>query len=182
MIKTEIPVDTCRRLVSPKPTALITVKDDRGDANIIAIAAITVVSHNPPMYMIAVREDRHSHDLIKEAGEFVINMPSKDMINEAHLCGRISGRDQNKFEKTGLTPIQGKRVKSPLIKECPINIECKVVEAVKPGTHTLFIGEVVAASVEESVFDETKIDLDKFQTILFNYDEYRSPGTVLKRT
>jgi flavin reductase (DIM6/NTAB) family NADH-FMN oxidoreductase RutF len=85
-----------------------------------------------------------------------------------------------KDDDTKLTPVPGTKVKAPLIEECPINIECKVVEAVKPGTHTLFMGEVVAVQVEDRLFDGVKIDLDKFPTILFNYNEYRSPDKILK--
>lgn len=181
MVKVEIPINvSVGHLVAPKPTALVTCVDEGGRANIITIAAITVVSHRPPIFMIAVRDDRYSHDLIERSGEFVINMPTTDMIEETYLCGRTTGRLLNKFEDNRLTPVPGVKVKAPLIEECPINIECKVVEAVKPGTHTLFMGEVVAAHVEDGLFDGVKIDLSTFPTILFNYDEYRSPDKVIK--
>lgn len=181
MVKVEIPINvSVGHLVAPKPTALVTCVDGSGKANIITIAAITVVSHRPPIFMIAVRDDRYSHDLIEMSREFVINMPTADMIEETHLCGRTSGRLVNKFEDNRLTPVPGTKVKAPLIEECPINIECKVVEAVKPGTHTLFMGEAVAAHVEDGLFDGVKIDLERFPTILFNYNEYRSPEKVIK--
>ncbi len=181
MGKVEIPINVAvGHLVAPKPTALVTCVDGRGRGNIIAIAAITVVSHRPPIFMIAVREDRYSHDLIAQAGEFVINMPTADLIEATHICGRTTGRRVNKFEEAGLTPVPGTRVKVPLIAECPINIECKVIDAMKPGTHTLFLGEAVAAHVEEGLFVEGMIDLTRFPTILFNYGEYRAPDRVLK--
>jgi flavin reductase (DIM6/NTAB) family NADH-FMN oxidoreductase RutF len=181
MAKVTIPITvSVGHLVAPKPTALVTCIDERGQANIITIAAITVVSHRPPIFMIAVRQDRYSHALITKAGEFVINMPPATLIEATHRCGRTTGRRVNKFEDNQLTPVPSTKVKAPLIEECPINIECKVVAAVTPGTHTLFMGEVVVVHVEEGLFDGVQLDLERFPTILFNYEEYRSPGTIIK--
>lgn len=182
LVKVLVPITvSVGHLVAPKPTALVTCIDERGQANIITIAAVTVVSHQPPIFMIAVRHDRYSHDLITKAGEFVINMPPTALIEETHRCGRTTGRLVNKFEANQLTPVPGTKVKAPLIEECPINIECKVIEAIKPGTHTLFLGEAVAAHVEEGLFDGVKLDLERFPTILYNYEEYCSPGKIVKR-
>jgi flavin reductase (DIM6/NTAB) family NADH-FMN oxidoreductase RutF len=181
MGKIEIPITvSVGHLVAPKPTALVTCVDGQGRANIITIAAITVVSHRPPIFMIAVRSDRYSHDLIAQSGEFVINMPTVALMEATHLCGRTTGRRVNKFDEARLTPVPSTKVSAPLIDECPINIECKVVDAIKPGTHTLFLGEAVAAHVEEGLFEGGMIDLTRFPTILFNYGEYRSPDGVLK--
>ena len=182
MVKKRVPINvSVGHLVAPKPTALVTCQDTRGKANIIAIAAITVVSHRPPIFMIAVREDRFSHDLIKNSGEFVINMPTADQIEVTHLCGRISGRTCDKFQASDLTPIAASQVHAPLIRECPINIECKVVGTARPGTHTLFFGEAIAVHVEDKLFDGVKIDLTRFPTILFNYTEYRAPTQIIKQ-
>ena len=182
MVKKRVPINvSVGHLVAPKPTALITCQDTKGKANIIAIAAITVVSHRPPIFMIAVREDRFSHDLIQDSGEFVINMPTADQIEATHLCGRISGRTCDKFQASALTPISASEVQAPLIHECPINIECKVVETARPGTHTLFFGEAVAVHVEDKLFNGVKIDLTCYPTILFNYTEYRAPTQILKQ-
>lgn len=182
MSKIEIPITRAiGRLVAPKPTALVTCIDKAGNANIIAIAAITSVSHQPPMFMIAVREDRYSHDLINQTKEFVINMPSIDLVEKAHLCGRITGRSVNKFREAGLTATPANMVDPPLIEECPINIECRVVEAVKPGTHTLFIGEAVAAHVEQGIFNDAGLDLENFSATLYNYGEYMKPGDIVKK-
>ena len=120
MVKVEISINvSVGHLVAPKPTALVTCVDGGGRANIITIAAITVVSHRPPIFMIAVRDDRYSHDLIETSGEFVINMPTADMIEETHLCGRTTGRLMNKFDDNRLTSVPGTKVKAPLIEECP---------------------------------------------------------------
>jgi flavin reductase (DIM6/NTAB) family NADH-FMN oxidoreductase RutF len=182
MVKKEIPINVAvGHLVAPKPTALVTSQDKTGKANIIAIAAITVVSHRPPIFMIAVREDRFSHDIIKSSEEFVINMPTADQIDATHLCGRISGRTADKFKASSFTSEPANKVQAPLIHECPINIECKVVGSARPGTHTLFFGEAVAVHVEENLFNGVKIDLERFPTILFNYTEYRAPNQIIKK-
>jgi flavin reductase (DIM6/NTAB) family NADH-FMN oxidoreductase RutF len=182
MVKKRVPINvSVGHLVAPKPTALVTCQDTGGKANIIAIAAITIVSHRPPIFMIAIREDRFSHDLITNSGEFVINMPTADQVEVTHLCGRISGRTNDKFQASKLTPIPASEVSSPLIRECPINIECKVVGTARPGTHTLFFGEAVAVHVEADLFDGVKIDLTRFPTILFNYTEYRAPTQIIKQ-
>ncbi len=181
-MKKKVPINvSVGHLVAPKPTALVTSRDETGKANIIAIAAITVVSHRPPIFMIAVREDRYSHNLIRNSSEFVINMPTADQIDATHLCGRVSGRTIDKFKASAFTSEPASIVQAPLIQECPINIECKVVGSARPGTHTLFFGEAVAVHVEENLFDGVKIDLDHFPTILFNYTEYRAPNQLLKK-
>ncbi len=181
-MKKRVPINVMvGHLIAPKPTALVTCKDSKGKANIITIAAITVVSHQPPIFMIAVRENRFSHDLINDSREFVINMPTTDQIEATHLCGRISGRGCDKFEVSALTPISASEVQVPLIYECPINIECKVVGTARPGTHTLFFGEAVAVHVEDKLFNGVRIDLTRFPTILFNYTEYWTPSQIIKQ-
>lgn len=180
MTKRTIPLSSkLGALVGPKPTVLVTCRSPEGRANVMTVAALTVASHDPPMFVISVKENRFSHSLIKETGEFVINIPSVGLLEATKLCGTLSGRDVEKFREARLTMERGLAVSAPMIGECPINIECKVVAPIKPGTHTLFIGQVVAAHVEEGLFDGEKLDLQRFPTILFNGPEYRSPGDVL---
>jgi flavin reductase (DIM6/NTAB) family NADH-FMN oxidoreductase RutF len=162
-------------LVSPKPVVLVTCVDEKGRSNIITIAAVAGAGHDPPMFSIAVRYDRYSHLLIEKSGEFTINVPSVTMARQAAACGRISGRDHDKFKETDLTPTNASIVKAPLIHECPINIECRVVGKVKPGTHTVFVGQVVAAHVQEGIFNGT-LDLKKLPTLIWNQVEYLRPG------
>ncbi|MEM3692840.1 MAG: flavin reductase family protein, partial [Candidatus Bathyarchaeia archaeon] len=158
-------------LVGPKPTVLVTCRSPQGRANIITVAAVTVASHDPPMFVISIKENRFSHNLIKETGEFVINVPSTKLIEATKLCGTLSGMYADKFREARLTMEPGRVVSAPMIKECPINIECKVVASMKPGTHTLFVGQVVAAHVEDGLFDGEKLNLENFPTILFNGPE-----------
>lgn len=169
------------RLLGPKPTVLVTCVDKEGKANIITIAAITGVSHEPAIYMIAVRYNRYSHNLIAECGEFVINIPTVDLVEETDFCGIKSGRDLDKFAETGLTAVPASIVAPPLIEECPINIECKVIRSIRQGTHTVFFGEVVTAHVEEDLLPEGFADYNKLQVILASYLEYLGVGSAIGR-
>jgi flavin reductase (DIM6/NTAB) family NADH-FMN oxidoreductase RutF len=176
MAKVKTPINrSVMGLISPKPVVLVTCTDEKGKPNIITIAAVAGAGHNPPMFSIAVREDRYSYNLIEKAGEFVINVPTANMGKESAICGRLSGKNVDKFKEAKLTPVPAEIVKAPLIKECPINIECKVVGSVKPGTHRIFVGQVVATHVEEGVFDG-RLDLRKLPTLIWNQVEYLRPG------
>jgi len=168
-------------LISPKPVVLVTCIDEKGKPNIITIAAVAGAGHNPPMFSIAVRDDRYSYNLIERAGEFVINVPTARMAKEAALCGRLSGKNADKFKEAELTPVPAEVVRTPLIKECPINIECKVVGSVKPGTHRIYVGQVVATHVEEGVFDG-RLNLQKLPTLIWNQVEYLRPGEPIELT
>ena len=176
MAKTKTPLNrSVMALITPKPVVLVTCIDEKGKPNIITIAAVTAASHDPPMFSIAVRDDRYSNDLIEKAGEFVINVPTANMAKEAAICGKLSGKNTDKFKVANLTPVKADLVKAPLIKECPINIECKVVASVKPGTHRIFFGQAVVTHVEEGVFDG-RLDLRKLPTLIWNQVEYLRPG------
>ncbi len=170
-----------RRLVGPKPTVLVTCVDKEGKANIITIAACTVVSQKPAIYVVPVRYDRYSHDLIAESGEFVINVPTADLVEETEYCGTKSGRDKDKFAETGLTAVPASVVAPPLIEECPINIECKVIHSTRQGTHTVFFGEAVNAHVNEDLLPEGFADYSKLPVILAGSREYLGVGSSIRR-
>lgn len=116
-------------------------------SNIITLGWHCPLSSKPPLVGIAVGKTRFSHSLIKEGREFVISIPAEDMLEKVLLIGSKSGRDVDKFSEFKLTPLQAEAVKPPLIKECPINTECRVVSELDAGDHTLFVGEVVASHV-----------------------------------
>lgn len=180
MPKINIPISSAvPGLLVPRPVVLVTCVDEGGNPNIIAIAAIAPASYKPLIFMIVVRIERYSHGLIEKSREFVINIPSIDLVAQTDFCGTRSGRNVDKFRETKLTAIPSDKVKAPFIAECPINIECKVVRVVRSGTHTIFLGRVVAVHVEEGLFDGRKLDLEKMPTIGYNYVEYRRPGTVI---
>lgn len=122
--------------------------------NIITIAWTGTICSDPPMCYISVRKERHSHDLILQHGEFVINLTTEALAHATDWCGVKSGKDFNKFHEMRLTPEQGQIVKAPLIAESPLNIECKVVEVRELGSHDMFIANVVAVNADEKLIDK----------------------------
>lgn len=143
-------------LCYPVTAAMVTCADG-DEKNIIAITFIAPVTSKPPMVMISIAPERHSYNMIKNSGEFVINIPGPELLYETQFVGRKSGRDFDKFKETGLTAIPAQVVKAPLIEECWGHIECKVVKEVDAGIHTMFIAEIVAASANEGCFENSII-------------------------
>ncbi|MCD6263350.1 flavin reductase family protein [Candidatus Bathyarchaeota archaeon] len=145
---------------------LATCVDQRGRPNIITLRMYMPISFDPPLVCIGVSPKRYSHDLIAESGEFVVNVPSIDLMEAVHFCGTRSGREVDKFAETGLTPIPARAVRPPLIKECFAHLECRVVDQHVCGDHTLFVGEIVAASIEEEVLTDGRLDPLKAKPIV----------------
>ncbi|MDI6708727.1 MAG: flavin reductase family protein [Candidatus Thermoplasmatota archaeon] len=137
----------------PKMAVLVTVVS-KAQPNIITLAWHSPLSFNPPLYGISIDPKRYSHNLILEAKEFVVNFAPWEILDKLHYCGKKSGRETDKFEATGLTQIAASKVKAPLIKECYSHLECRLVESKLYGDHTLFIGKIVAVSVNEDCFNE----------------------------
>jgi flavin reductase (DIM6/NTAB) family NADH-FMN oxidoreductase RutF len=140
--------------LAPVPAAMVTCQDKGGRPNIITIAWAGVICSGPPMVSISIRPSRYSHGIIKGSGEFVVNIPSVDLVRQTDICGIISGKDKDKFSETGLTAVPADQISAPLIKECPVSLECRVTEIVPLGVHDMFIGEIVAAHVAEEAYDE----------------------------
>jgi flavin reductase (DIM6/NTAB) family NADH-FMN oxidoreductase RutF len=157
----------------PVPVVLVTCGVEK--PNVITLAWVGTVCSDPPMVAIAVRPARHSHQLIEETGEFVVNIPGQDLLEVTDHCGQVSGRDVDKFTEFGLTPEPAAEVKVPLIAECHVNIECRVAQKLELGAHDLFLGEVVAVHVEEGVLDEhgRRVDYDKAKPFVLTFAEYR---------
>ena len=155
-----------RRPIYPTPAGLVVSIDAAGKPNIITLGEIFNLSIRNPVWVgIAVRKATYSHGLIKAQGEFTVNMPTAAILGKAYGCGRCSGRDGiDKFKKFGLTPMPSKYVRPPIIAECPVNLECKVVGFHHVGDHDLFIGEVLLEHVDEDKVnakgerDESKLD------------------------
>ena len=160
--------------VALRPVPVVLVSCGHGEqANIITIAWTGILCSNPPQVGIGVRSDRHSHGLIQDTGEFVINVPGEGLLDEVEYCGFVSGRDADKFARRGLTPAPGSVVQTPIIAECPLNLECRLAHTVPLGSHDLFVGEVMAVQLSEEVLDERgRVDNDKLRPILFTGDEY----------
>ena len=168
-------------LLFPSPVVLVTCVDLNGKPNIITLGWTMKTSHIPPMVAISIAPSRYSHYLIEQTGEFVLAIPTMDIIEKVHKCGRVSGREIDKFKEFNLTPIPASRVKPPLIKECVANLECVVVNKLKTGDHTIFVGEVVEAHVNDEFYDEEHhcLDLNKAKTIISHGREYRIVGDVI---
>ena len=135
-------------------------------ANIITLGMYMPISFEPPLVCIGVSPKRFSHDIILKSGEFVVNVPSTTLTTEMHYCGVKSGKDVDKFTETGLTPIPATRVAPPLIEECYGHLECKVVQKHVCGDHTLFVGKVLTAKVNEKVLTKKNLDLLKAKPIV----------------
>lgn len=129
----------------PERTVLAVSTDLMGRANLIALGWNMPTSHSPPIAAISIGITRYSHKLIHETKEFVLVFPSFEMKNQVMYCGTYSGRNVDKFQKTGLTPVPAKYVKPPLVKEAVVNMECRVVGELRTGDHTLFAGEILTA-------------------------------------
>lgn len=157
----------------PVPAVLVSVKYAKKN-NIIAIAWTGTVCSKPAMLSISVRPSRFSHHLIKESGNFVVNIPTSELVKKVDLCGMTSGKDIDKFEKHGFTPVPATKVQSPLIDECPVNIECVTKQFIELGAHDLFIAEIVAIHVSEDILSDGKIDFDKIETFAYMNGEYRA--------
>ncbi len=167
-------------MLYPLPVVMVSVADKEGKNNIITIAWAGTICSNPPMVSISVRPERYSYDIIKETGEFVINLTTKDLTFATDYCGVKSGRDVDKFKEMGLTALPGKEVKAPLIGESPVNIECKVTQVIPLGSHDMFLAEVVAVHVDEKYMDEKgKFHLDKAEPIAYSHGDYLATGELL---
>jgi len=164
-------------MLYPLPVVMISVADKAGNANIITVAWAGTICSDPAMVSISVRPERYSHKMLVESGEFVINLTTKDLAYATDYCGVKSGRDVDKFKEMKLTPIPASVVKAPMIEESPVNIECKVTEVKKLGTHDMFMAEVVAVHVDEKYMDEkNKFHLEKAEPIVYSHGTYFTCG------
>ena len=167
-------------MLYPLPVVMVSVADKDGRPNIITIAWAGTICSNPPMVSISVRPERYSHGIIKETGEFVINLTTKELAYATDYCGVKSGRDVDKFKEMKLTPVSGTQVKAPLIGESPMCLECKVKEVKSLGSHDMFIAEVVAVHADEKYMDEKgKFHLENADPIVYSHGSYVTTGEII---
>jgi flavin reductase (DIM6/NTAB) family NADH-FMN oxidoreductase RutF len=150
--KVDIALSSSLRLLHPMHTVLVSCIGKTRKPNIITLAWAMPTSINPPLVAISVAPRRHSHSLIEKTKEFVVNIPTMDMLNAALFCGRMSGKDHDKFKETGLTPSPARKVKPPIIKECVAHLECRLQGQFTTGDHTIFVGEVVEAYADKTAY------------------------------
>lgn len=168
-------------LTAPLPPVLVTVKS-RGVSNIITIGWTGILATNPPKTYVSVRPSRHSYEMLKESGEFVINLAPASLAPAVDYCGIYTGAKVNKFERCDLTETESKVVGAPTIAECPIAIECRVTEVIPMGTHDVFMADIVGISCDESLMDKNgKIHYDKADLLAYVHGEYFSLGDRVGR-
>ena len=149
-------------------------------SNIITVAWAGTVCTNPAMVSVSVRPERYSYQMMRETGEFVINLTTKELVFATDYCGVKSGRDVDKFKACGLTPIKGQFVQAPMIKESPVNIECKVRDIQELGSHHMFLAEVLAVHADDRYMDEkNKFCLEKAEPIVYSHGAYLATGESL---
>lgn len=180
-------VSACRKqewkpgnMVYPVPAVMVTVADKEGRDNIITVAWTGTVCTNPPMVYISVRPERYSYHMIQEIGEFVINLTTRELAYATDYCGVTSGRQTDKFETLKLTRQKASKVNPPLIGESPVNIECRVTQCLKLGSHDMFLAEVVSVHISEQYMDQNgKFHLEKAQPMVYSHGAYYGLDHVL---
>lgn len=164
-------------MLYPLPVVMVTVADRTGKPNIITLAWVGTVCSDPPMVSVSVRPERYSYSILKNTGEFVINLTTKQLAFATDYCGVRSGRDVDKFRETGLTPLKADKVKAPLIKESPVNLECRVTEIKSLGSHDMFLAEVAAVHADKKFLDEKqKFHLEDAEPIVYSHGNYFTCG------
>lgn len=167
-------------MLYPLPAVLVSCQGNDGKPNLITIGWVGTICSDPAMVSISVRPERYSYHMLKETGEFVINLTTEELLEATDYCGVASGRDVNKWEKMNLTPLPSEKVSVPAVAESPINIECKVTEVKELGTHHMFIAEVVNVRADEKYMDEKgKFHLEHSKPIAYSHGTYFSLGEEL---
>ena len=167
-------------MLYPLPVVMVSVRDKKGNDNIITVAWAGTVCTNPPMVSISVRPERHSYQMIKESGEFVINLVTKDLVFATDYCGVKSGRDVDKFKEMKLKKEKAEKVAAPLIAQSPVNLECRVTECKELGSHHMFVAESVSVHIDEKYMDEKgKFHLNETGLVTYSHGEYFALGKRL---
>lgn len=186
MYKKEKTDPACRQswkpgnMLYPVPAVLVTVADRQGNPNIFTVAWTGTICSDPPMVSISVRPSRHSHGMIEETGEFVINLTTRRLAFATDYCGVKSGRDTDKIKDMKLTLLPGEAVGAPLLKESPVNIECSVKQVLRLGSHDMYLAQVAAVHAQEAYMDaKGRFRLDKAQPIAYSHGGYYMLGEKL---
>lgn len=164
-------------MVYPLPAVLVSCGDKKGNVNLMTAAWTGTICSDPPMVYVSIRKERHSHHMIQETGEYVINLTTEGLAWATDFCGVRSGRDMDKFKEMDLTPICGELQYAPMVAESPVSIECKVTNIMELGTHDMFMAEVVAVHVDDRYMDEKgTFHLEKAQPLVYSHGQYYGMG------
>ena len=166
-------------LLAPVPPVMVSC-GTMENPNIITIAWTGLINTIPPKTYISVRPSRHSYELIKESGEFAINLTPTSLVKEADWCGIHTGRKVDKFARCNLTPAEANEISAPLIHECPISLECKVFDIIPMGTHDMFLADIVAVDVAPGLLDKSgRLCIERAHLAAFAHGEYFELGKSL---
>lgn len=164
-------------MLYPLPVVMVSCQRPGEKPNIVTIAWTGTICSDPACLSISVRKERYSYDIIKETGEFVVNLTTKELAHAADYCGVKSGRNIDKFKECGLTPLPSAVVGAPGIAESPVCIECKVKEVIPLGSHDMFIAEVVSVQADDKYMNESgKFDLSLAEPIVYSHGTYYELG------
>ena len=167
-------------MLYPLPVVMVSVTDGKGHDNIITVAWAGTVCSAPPMLSISVRPERHSYSMLKQTGEFVVNLVTEELVYATDYCGVKSGRDIDKFEELKLTKLTASQVNAPLIGESPVNLECQVKQVIPLGTHDMFLAEIVAVHADQQYMDEKgKFHLEEAGPVVYSHGAYLATGRKL---
>ena len=168
-------------MIYPLPAVMVSCGGEPAEYNIITISWTGTICTDPAMCYISVRPTRHSYGIIKKNGCYVINLTTRSLAYAADWCGVKSGKDHNKFSEMGLTPIPALKVKAPMIKESPVNIECVVKEIKELGSHHMFISEVAAVHADKEFYDEESgiFKLSNAEPISYLHGKYYETGKLI---
>lgn len=167
-------------MLNPTPAVMVSCQREGEKANIITLAWAGTICSDPAMVSVSIRPERHSYDIIKETGEFVINLVNEELTFATDYCGVKSGAKVDKYKEMNLTELPSSKIKAPGIAESPVNIECKVKDIIPLGSHDMFIAEVVSVTVDESLMDENgKFDINSAGLMAYSHGEYFVLGKKL---
>lgn len=167
-------------MIYPLPAVLVSCGASPEEYNMLTVSWTGTICSDPAMCYISVRPERHSYDIIKRTGEFVINLTTESMARATDWCGVRSGKDFDKWREMGLTPVPAAVVQAPVIEQSPVSIECRVRQVLPLGTHDMFIAEVVNVMVDEQYLDENgKFDMVRAGLIAYSHGEYFALGKSL---
>ncbi len=167
-------------MLYPLPAVLVASRNKDGQDDVCTVAWAGTVCTNPPMLSISLRPSRLTYEYIQETGVFTVNLTNEALTWATDYCGVRSGRNEDKFAAAHLTKEEASEIDCAMIRESPVNIECRVKETVALGSHTMFIGEVLAVHADESYIDEhNRFDFSKAKPIVYSHGEYRGVGDYL---
>ena len=167
-------------LLAPVPAVMVSCALPEKKPNIVTIAWAGTVNSAPPMCSVSVRKERFSHDIIRDSGEFIINLCGQEQLKGMDFCGVKSGRDTDKFAACGFTPVNVPGFTAPAVSECPLYLACRLTSVQELGSHDLFLGKVEQMGVRPDLIDQAgRIDFGKARLVAYNHGNYYALGEAL---